>query len=978
MRRVSRCLLLGGILGFAVNQWAEEPPMVAVGKADAPVLDGKLDDSAWRNAASVQPFRIQNGTRFAREATVMKAVWDERFLYVGFTCTARALLPEENRLSAFKAEVRENDGENLLKDDCVLLLLGSADGTEVYEFSFNANGMLLDARCRAPQLWTARDIRWNSGAKVAAAYGPEPGRWSAEIAIPWEVVGGRPDKRSSRKFALGRYDSAGGEKSGWPGGNQGWHDWRSPGEMKLVERVAGFLPEVPGAPAAGNGVFSVKSTSPGETFGLLVRTGTTPSYSGIAYGIGTRLPFYLGSGSQAVCQFEVLDQADLNPLFRTPVYEFQIQSTPVAIQCNGARVFINGTEHHDGKSFLQNGMNVIAVESGSGALPSFAIGPHVLKPDNRWKYCAAPEPHWQRVEFDDAHWANASALPEKGCYRVKLLVKESMLWPDWGTRGTAMNCDGLQTLFFAPKGVQGLVLDDYTFYFDLPEDFSAFGADSFYGKFPLRFAEAGRVAYHGRKYRRYAVTIAEKTAFSEQPPGHHFIVFAVGAPAAPGRDGDTIYYHCGSRKAAVLEVPNPLPIKFYPKLAGKQPAKYAIYIENTSFTELRSPDLLKKVIEHLARMGCTGTAPLPISSPSLHYAQMLHFANWNFSCREFVEQHPELELIDIQGHLSRGGLTPGHSGAKSSSNRYVCPTAIVNDPAFLAYCEKKLPEWHQKFFRPDYVNFDYEEDVFEGYLACFCPRCLAEFAAFAKLSGPPQRSEIRSQYAVQWTAFMNHRAAQVARVLRNAVRKVLPGKVFMAYSGYQNQQTKRIYGVDWALLAPEVDLAACGYGRIANEVAATREAVGKTPLMTGAIVYPYRMTERRYPDMCSKARLLRRACDANGGILIYHYPSLDGRSFDAVAAVSRLIANHEPFFIRSETVRNFADIPGFPAEDVVALTDGKQRYLLMLLNQSQAARSFSLNLPQYKKLLNATDGQVLQWPVQGHIAPGDFCAFLLE
>ena len=184
--------------------------------------------------------------------------------------------------------------------------------------------------------------------------------------------------------------------------------------------------------------------------------------------------------------------------------------------------------------------------------------------------------------------------------------------------------------------------------------------------------------------------------------------------------------------------------------------------------------------------------------------------------------------------------------------------------------------------------------------------------------------------------------------------------------------------MDWTLLAPEVNLAACGYGRIDAEVAATRKAVGKTPLMTGAIVYPYRMSERRYPDECSQARLLRRACDANGGILIYHYPSLDGRSFEAIAAISRLIADHEPFFVHSETVKDFVNVPGFPTEDVAVLTDGRQQYLLMLLNQSQTARSFSLNLPQYKNLRNAVNGEVLQWPVQGRIAPGGFRAFLLE
>src|SRR5437867_10765340 len=62
-------------------------PTYQVKRASRPiVVDGKLDDPAWKAAGAIEfqfPWSQQTG---ARQKTIARVLWDEQYLYVGYDC----------------------------------------------------------------------------------------------------------------------------------------------------------------------------------------------------------------------------------------------------------------------------------------------------------------------------------------------------------------------------------------------------------------------------------------------------------------------------------------------------------------------------------------------------------------------------------------------------------------------------------------------------------------------------------------------------------------------------------------------------------------------------------------------------------------------------------------------------------------------------------------------------------------------------
>ena len=195
-----------------------------------------------------------------------------------------------------------------------------------------------------------------------------------------------------------------------------------------------------------------------------------------------------------------------------------------------------------------------------------------------------------------------------------------------------------------------------------------------------------------------------------------------------------------------------------------------------------------------------------------------------------AHQLRDLEFRSEALHLKQHPRSTGGSGLGQRS------APAFNDgwregAAFDEYLRKQMPEWYERRGRPDHVNWDYESEVTKSYISCFCPLCLERFRAFAGLDSVPERSEIPSRYMAEWTRFMNMRMAELAGKLRSALKACNENVRFSVYSGYQSETHKRVYGVDWSLLADKIDVAMAGYGRPIDELNATRTALGKTPLV---------------------------------------------------------------------------------------------------------------------------------------------------
>ena len=85
-----RLLALAILIPSAWTQTRRELPPVPtyeVKRASRPiVVDGKLDDPAWKTAGTIEfqfPWREQTG---AKQKTIARVLWDDQYLYVGYDC----------------------------------------------------------------------------------------------------------------------------------------------------------------------------------------------------------------------------------------------------------------------------------------------------------------------------------------------------------------------------------------------------------------------------------------------------------------------------------------------------------------------------------------------------------------------------------------------------------------------------------------------------------------------------------------------------------------------------------------------------------------------------------------------------------------------------------------------------------------------------------------------------------------------------
>ena len=144
-------------------------------------VDGKLDDAAWKSAATIVfqfPWDQQTG---AKQKTLARLLWDSDYLYIGYDC-------EDADVVAF---YQERD-DPTYKDDAVELFI-NPDPTQnfYYGMEMNARATLYDYFYAWPQLLIAR-VNFE-GVKLATHIrgtlnqtGDKDDGWSLEVAIPWK------------------------------------------------------------------------------------------------------------------------------------------------------------------------------------------------------------------------------------------------------------------------------------------------------------------------------------------------------------------------------------------------------------------------------------------------------------------------------------------------------------------------------------------------------------------------------------------------------------------------------------------------------------------------------------------------------------------------------------------------------------------------------------------------------------------------
>lgn len=188
---LAAALNLGGAHAVdAIPQSPTEPPIYEAPRATpAPVIDGSLDDPAWRTAPWTEPFIDIRGEGWPEPTwpTRAKIAWDDSNLYI-------AAELEEPHLWATLADrdailYREHDFEVFIDPD--------GDALDYYELEINALGTEFDLFLPRPYNRKGKaNVAWDMvGLRTAVALdgtlndpSDEDRGWTVEIAIPWSAL----------------------------------------------------------------------------------------------------------------------------------------------------------------------------------------------------------------------------------------------------------------------------------------------------------------------------------------------------------------------------------------------------------------------------------------------------------------------------------------------------------------------------------------------------------------------------------------------------------------------------------------------------------------------------------------------------------------------------------------------------------------------------------------------------------------------
>jgi hypothetical protein len=158
-------------------------PALITKKTDADIaMDGKLDDEAWSTAVATTRFVNTMSGAVAEPETIVKTLWDDDNLYIGFE------VKDDHLRSSFEAR-----DDHLWEQDTVEVMVDpDGDGRNYFELQVSPSGVTFETRYdtqRQPQPFGHVD--WNPAIEAAAdargTVNDEEGDagYSVELRIPW-------------------------------------------------------------------------------------------------------------------------------------------------------------------------------------------------------------------------------------------------------------------------------------------------------------------------------------------------------------------------------------------------------------------------------------------------------------------------------------------------------------------------------------------------------------------------------------------------------------------------------------------------------------------------------------------------------------------------------------------------------------------------------------------------------------------------
>lgn len=466
-----------------------------------------------------------------------------------------------------------------------------------------------------------------------------------------------------------------------------------------------------------------------------------------------------------------------------------------------------------------------------------------------------------------------------------LAVDASLLWPNWHEKEVAVPAGGLQMLLFAPRGFPGKTISDYMLKLDLPPGFKIECASGYYTNYKIDWTPDGWIRFR------------TPLLFADLPPLHKFISVFIRAPRQAASPVSEIAYAASSPSEKIVEAPRKFKVRILPEFRGVRPRHFRILAWCGWFKKLTDEAYLQELVRELAKYGINEVNMIP--GKHLPFSYNFNLKTWSWSPSPYVKMHPESALIRKDG---------------SRNPDLVCPRHI-RTPEYSRWLNEQMPRWLERAGNPQVVEWDYENPYDTGPFSCYCENCRKE-------------ADVASR---------NRMTAFYAKLIRDALKRCDPEILFTIYSGYQSEETKSHYGIDWSLYPGIIDMAECGYGRPEKALEDTRKALGGTPLVTGVIIRPYLASSRAFPEQYTQALLLRRALDATGGLLLFEYSLFDGTSLQSIAAIATLVAKHEDLFRFGRRMNH--RIPGWNPDEV-QIVEYQDSAMLFLMNFGKGPKKY--------------------------------------
>lgn len=180
IRFTSYVIILAAIFHFNVRAGFlpnSAKPEFNITKIDKPIkINGKMDNAIWLKAESIEiAYEVApKDNEPAKERTIVKALYNDEYLYFGFKCY-------DSQPEKIRANLSERD--KIFSDDYVILIIDTyGDAQKGYEIAVNPMGIQGDLLAT----FNNEDINFNMIYYTAAE--KNDSGWTAEMAIPFSSL----------------------------------------------------------------------------------------------------------------------------------------------------------------------------------------------------------------------------------------------------------------------------------------------------------------------------------------------------------------------------------------------------------------------------------------------------------------------------------------------------------------------------------------------------------------------------------------------------------------------------------------------------------------------------------------------------------------------------------------------------------------------------------------------------------------------